>query len=152
MLQAMKRIQVIGPKTELGTVVDLLYEAGTLHIENAPEQIPKDEISLTGVRQEEADEIAGVLSAITAIFATLPALDDDVKVQTRIRANLEKKTTRSSSPGPGRLSVHWKRPPGGLRQRRPSSLSRSRPWTGTKRSSISSNRWKRSYRLSKASK
>ena len=92
MLQAMKRIQVIGPKTELGTVVDLLYEAGTLHIENAPEQIPKDEISLTGVRQEEADEIAGVLSAITAIFATLPALDDDVKVQTRIRANLEKKT------------------------------------------------------------
>ena len=48
MLQAMKRIQVIGPKSELGHVVDLLYEAGTIHLENASELIPKDEISLEG--------------------------------------------------------------------------------------------------------
>ena len=41
MLQKMKRIQVIGPKEELGRVVDLLYRAGTIHLENAPELIPK---------------------------------------------------------------------------------------------------------------
>src|SRR5208283_2447718 len=92
MLQAMKRIQVIGPKAELGHAVDLLYEAGTLHIENAPELIAKDEISLAGVRQEEAEEIAGVLGTISAIFSTLPALADDPGTQSMIRAELEKKT------------------------------------------------------------
>ena len=54
MLQAMKRIQVIGPKADLDRAVDLLYEAGTLHVENAPDRIAKDEIQLTGVRQDEA--------------------------------------------------------------------------------------------------
>jgi V/A-type H+-transporting ATPase subunit I len=92
MLQAMKRIQVIGPKAELGPAVDLLYEAGTLHIENAPDLIAQDEISLTRVRQDEAEEIAGVLGTITAIFTTLPALADDPGRQVRIQAELEKKT------------------------------------------------------------
>ena len=92
MLQAMKRIQVIGPKAELSHTVDLLYEAGTLHIENAPELIAKDEISLAGVRQEEEEEIVGVLGTISAIFSTLPVLTDDPGTQARIRADLEKKS------------------------------------------------------------
>ena len=47
MLQSMKRIQVIGPKAELNRVVDLMYQAGTVHLENASEEIPMKEISLT---------------------------------------------------------------------------------------------------------
>lgn len=92
MLQAMKRIQVIGPKAELGPAVDVLYEAGTLHIENAPDIISKDEISLAGVREEEAEEIAGLLGTITAISAALPAIADDPVTQAGIQADLEKKT------------------------------------------------------------
>ncbi|HVP96451.1 V-type ATP synthase subunit I [Methanoregula sp.] len=92
MLQTMKRIQVIGPKAELGTAVDLLYETGTLHIENTPERIAKDEISLAGVRQDEMEEIAGVLSAITAIFATLPVLPGNPAAHAVIPADLGKMT------------------------------------------------------------
>lgn len=92
MLQAMKRIQVIGPKAELGRAVDLLYEAGTIHLEDAPSLIPKGEIPLEGVRQEEAQEVAGVLSTISAIFSTLPVIADDSAVQAGFRATLETKT------------------------------------------------------------
>lgn len=91
MLQAMKRIQVIGPKAELGHVVDQLYEAGTIHLESATEIIPKDEICLNGVRQEEADEITGVLGTISAIFSTLPVIADDPRVQAEIHTSLERK-------------------------------------------------------------
>ncbi|MGA2698477.1 MAG: V-type ATP synthase subunit I [Methanoregula sp.] len=92
MLQAMKRIQVIGPKAELGRVVDILYEAGTIHLENASELIPKGEIHLECVRQDEADEVAGVLGTISAIFSTLPVIADDPVIQAGLRTTLENKT------------------------------------------------------------
>lgn len=88
MLQAMKRIQVIGPRAELGRAVDLLYEAGTIHLEDAPSLIPKGEISLECVRQEEAQEVAGVLSTISAIFSTLPVIADDPAAQDGFRTSL----------------------------------------------------------------
>ena len=96
MLQAMKRIQVIGPKAELGHVVDQLYQAGTIHLESATEIIPKDEICLNGVRQEEADEITGVLGTISAIFSTLPVIADDPRVQAEIHTSLERKNHAES--------------------------------------------------------
>jgi len=92
MLQAMKRIQVIGPKAELGRVVDRLYEAGTIHLENAPDLIPDGEIHLERIRQDEANVVAEVLSAINAIFSTLPVIADDPGLQARIQSSLLKKT------------------------------------------------------------
>ncbi|MDD1690238.1 MAG: V-type ATP synthase subunit I [Methanoregula sp.] len=92
MLQAMKRIQVIGPKDELGRAVDLLYRAGTVHLENAPELISRGEICLDRVRQEEATAVAEVLGKTSAIFSTLPPIEDDPDRQAQLRASLEKKT------------------------------------------------------------
>jgi V/A-type H+-transporting ATPase subunit I len=88
----MKRIQVIGPKEELGRAVDLLYRAGSVHLENAPGLIPKAELSLDSVRQEEAAEIAGVLTAISAIFSTLPVIEADAARQADLSATLERKS------------------------------------------------------------
>jgi V/A-type H+/Na+-transporting ATPase subunit I len=90
MLQTMKRIQVIGPKDELSRVVDLLYSAGTVHLENATETVRPEEIPLTPVELGTADDIADVLSKITAIFGTLPAIADNTVEQGRILAGLEK--------------------------------------------------------------
>jgi V/A-type H+/Na+-transporting ATPase subunit I len=92
MLQVMKRIQVIGPKDELGRAVDILYRAGTVHLENAHELIPQAEISLSGVRQEESDKVSEVLDKINAIFTTLPVITDDPFRQVQFRAALEKKS------------------------------------------------------------
>ena len=92
MLQSMKRIQVIGPKAELSRVVDLLYQAGTVHLENASEEIPMKEISLTPVKLEAAANISDVLSKIQAIFSTLPAIADDPERQKTLKDTLATKS------------------------------------------------------------
>jgi len=91
MLQRMKRIQVIGPRQELNRVVDLLYNAGTVHLENASREIPESEINLSPVRNDAAQSIAEVLGKIQAIFSTLPSLTRDEEQQARFRAGLDAK-------------------------------------------------------------
>ena len=92
MLQSMKRIQVIGPKEDLNRVVDLMYNAGTVHLENASEEISSRELHLTPVKLEAAQNISDVLSKIQAIFSTLPVIADDRDRQAAIRASLKKKS------------------------------------------------------------
>jgi V/A-type H+-transporting ATPase subunit I len=92
MLQSMKRIQVIGPKAELNRVVDLMYQAGTVHLENASEEISLKEIPLTPVKLEAAQNISDVLSKIQAIFSTLPVIADDPERQAATQAALAKKS------------------------------------------------------------
>ncbi|MFA5268389.1 MAG: V-type ATP synthase subunit I [Methanoregula sp.] len=84
----MKRIQVIGPKAELNRVVDLMYQAGTVHLENASEEIPQKEISLTPVKLEAAVNISDVLGKIQAIFSTLPVIADDPERQRVVQDTL----------------------------------------------------------------
>lgn len=90
MLQRMKRIQVVGPRKELSRVVDLLYDTGTVHLENASEEISHREIQLTPVRMEVAQTIADILGKIRAIFSTLPPIADDPGRQAAVEAALEK--------------------------------------------------------------
>jgi len=90
MLQSMKRIQVIGPKTELNRVVDLMYQSGTIHLENASEEVSKKEIALTPVKLESAQNVAEVLSRIQAIFSTIPVIADDPVQQAGLSASLDK--------------------------------------------------------------
>ena len=92
MLQSMKRIQVIGPKAELNRVVDLMYQAGTVHLENASEEIPIKEISLTPVKLEAAANISDVLGKIQAIFSTLPVIADDPERQKALQDTLAPKS------------------------------------------------------------
>ena len=92
MLQAMKRIQVVGPKEDLGQAVDFLYQAGTVHLEKATELVPKEEIPLYSVRQEETAEVSSVLATISAILSTLPVVADDADAQERAGSSLASKT------------------------------------------------------------
>lgn len=84
----MRRIQVVGPKAELNRVVDLLYSAGTVHLENVAERVPAGEINLVPVEVENVEEIAEVLGKITAICATLPSVADDTIRQGEIRKGI----------------------------------------------------------------
>jgi V/A-type H+-transporting ATPase subunit I len=88
----MKRIQVIGPKQELSRVVDFLYNAGTVHLENASDEVSPSEISLTPVKLEAAQNITDVLSKIQAIFGTLPVIADDPERQAAIQATIANRT------------------------------------------------------------
>ena len=85
----MKRIQVIGPRAELGRTVDILYRAGTVHLENATLLVPHAEIGLVPVEVEEARDIGGVLSTIDAIAGTLPVVRDDPTRQAELSAAMD---------------------------------------------------------------
>ncbi len=120
MLQSMKRIQVIGPKDELNRVVDFMYQAGTVHLENASEEVPFREIQLTPVKLEAAQNISDVLSKIQAIFSTLPVIAGDPEQQATIQATLEKRATTRSSGGPARSLRNLRQHRGNLQQERAS--------------------------------
>ena len=92
MLQVMRRIQVVGPKTELNHVVDFLYTAGRIHLEDAAASLSPEERPLVPVQAELADDIMDVLGKITAIFGTLPLVEDDPGVQDRIRRAIERES------------------------------------------------------------
>ncbi len=88
MLQAMKRIEVVGPRAEMARVVDLLYTAGRIHLENASSAIPPEEISLTPVQPVLAEEITDVTGKISAIVGTLPGISGDLAEDDRFRKSI----------------------------------------------------------------
>ena len=92
MLQRMKRIQIIGPKGDLNRAVDVLYNAGTVHLEDAPSLISPDEIPLIPVKLETVNDISEVLGKINGIFGTLPRTADDPEGRQKVRASLENKS------------------------------------------------------------
>jgi len=93
MLQKMKKIQVVGPKKEFPQLVDLLYQQGTMHLEDACKSVSEEEIHLTKVEKEESAEIADILSKISGILTTLPQIQNDETTQAII-LELQGKTRR----------------------------------------------------------
>ena len=92
MLQKMKRIQVIGPKKEFGAVVDLLYHEGTIHLEDACQCIPKEEIHLIPMEKEKTAEVAEIQGRIAGILSTLPEAPADPAIDEQIASELQDKT------------------------------------------------------------
>ncbi len=89
MLQKMRRIQVIGPKRSFHEAVDVLYRAGTVHLEDVSQCIPEDEISLKKVKMEGLGDVPGILVKINGIFFTLPRTADEQGLQARFEQELD---------------------------------------------------------------
>lgn len=79
MLHRMKRIQVIGPKGDFQDVVDTLYHAGTVHLEDVCKCISNECICLTRVEAGKESEVLGLLARIGSILFTLPVKSDPEK-------------------------------------------------------------------------
>ena len=88
MLQQMKRVQVIGPKEEFSRVVDFLYHEGTLHFENAMQCISRYEIPLKKIEMKKSSEVTEALEKISAIFSTLPIVEEKIGQQSLISRDL----------------------------------------------------------------
>ena len=89
MLQQMKRIQVIGPKPAFNRVVDLLYQEGTLHLEDVSRSVSPDEIPLEKVVLDTTGDVAMILGKINGIFSTIPNVNDDPTHLNEIRKTLQ---------------------------------------------------------------
>jgi V/A-type H+-transporting ATPase subunit I len=72
MLQKMNRILVIGPIQDFHYVVDVLYDAGTVHLEDVSEQISSQEIPVSRWEEETSLEISNLLMRVNGILMTLP--------------------------------------------------------------------------------
>jgi len=92
MLQKMKKIQVMGPKTDLQSVVDVIYHAGTVHLEDVSKTILPGDTILRKMDFTKTGELTGILMKIGGIFLSLPKIPDDVKKQAQITEDLQKKS------------------------------------------------------------
>ena len=89
-LQKMTKVQIIGPKEDLGGVVDLLYRLGTIHLEDARQA----GIHGDAVRRMEAgrgEELSQLLVRVGAVLQALPTLPEDRPAQAALVADLRQK-------------------------------------------------------------
>ena len=94
MLQRMKKVQVIGPKKDLQSVVDLLYHTGTIHLEDISKTILPGDTLLRKIVIEKGADFANILVKIGGIFLALPKIKDDPQKQAQIYDELQKKSHR----------------------------------------------------------
>ena len=94
MLQKMKKVQVIGPKTDLQSVVDVLYHTGTVHLEDVSKTILPGDTLLRKMDAAKGGEIAAILLKIGGIFLTLPKIPDDAVKQAEIQKALRQQSER----------------------------------------------------------
>jgi V/A-type H+-transporting ATPase subunit I len=92
MLQKMKKIQVLGPKNDLQSVVDVLYHTGTIHLEDVSKTILPGDTILRKMDFTKAGELTNILMKIRGIFISLPKIADDIQKQARITEDLQKKS------------------------------------------------------------
>jgi V/A-type H+/Na+-transporting ATPase subunit I len=74
MLQKMTKIQVIGPKDDLHSAVDLLYNLGTVHLEDISTMIAPGDTMLRRVKAGPKADVAGALVRVSGMFHLLPTM------------------------------------------------------------------------------
>jgi V/A-type H+-transporting ATPase subunit I len=74
MLQKMAKIQVIGPKHDLHSAVDFLYNLGTVHLEDATKNIAPGDTMLRRSQQGPRADVASVLIRVNGMVNLLPEL------------------------------------------------------------------------------
>lgn len=90
MLQKMKKVQVLGPKKDLQSVVDVLYHTGTVQLEDISRTIRPGDTLLRKMEIEKGGDIANTLVKIGGIFLALPKIKYDTLKQEQIYEELQK--------------------------------------------------------------
>jgi V/A-type H+-transporting ATPase subunit I len=85
----MKKIQVLGPKKDLQSVVDVLYHTGTVQLEDISRTIRPGDTLLRKMGIEKGGDIGNTLVKIGGIFLSLPKIKYDTKKQEQIYAELQ---------------------------------------------------------------
>jgi V/A-type H+-transporting ATPase subunit I len=74
MLQKMTKIQVIGPKHDLHSAVDVLYNLGTVHLEDVSKTISPGDTALRRIQADQKSDLASELIKISGMFHLLPTM------------------------------------------------------------------------------
>ena len=92
MLQKMKKVQVIGPKKDLQSVVDVLYHTGTVQLEDITKTIQPGDTIIRKMEAEKWGDISNIIVKIGGIFLALPKIKDEPQKQAQIFEELWKKS------------------------------------------------------------
>jgi len=92
MLHKMSKIQVIGPKKDLESVVDVLYNIGTVHLEDVSKTISPGDTILRRMRPSSGADIASVLVKMGGIVHTLPTMRENKERQALLYEELRWKS------------------------------------------------------------
>jgi len=90
MLQKMKNILVVGPKNDYQQIVDVLYQEGTVHLQDIP--IPIGDPVFTSMEIGKTEEVSAVLSKLHGIASILPGKPVEEEIEKRAE-ELRGKTT-----------------------------------------------------------
>jgi V/A-type H+-transporting ATPase subunit I len=77
MLQKMGNILVVGPKKDYQRIVDVLYQSGTIHLEDIRESGSAENLPLKGFVFGKAEDVSNLLIKINGIFQLFPKISDD---------------------------------------------------------------------------
>ena len=92
MLHKMSKIQVIGPKKDLESVVDVLYDIGTVHLEDVSKTISPGDTMLRRMGPSSGGDITSVLVKIGGIVLTLPTMRTNKERQAQLYEELRWKS------------------------------------------------------------
>jgi V/A-type H+-transporting ATPase subunit I len=91
MLQKMTKVQVVGPKKDLQTVVDILYHTGTVHLEDISKTITPGDTILRRLEMAKGGETATLLVKLGGIILALPKTESNAGEQARLAEDLQRK-------------------------------------------------------------
>ncbi|MDD1662498.1 MAG: V-type ATP synthase subunit I [Methanomicrobiales archaeon] len=97
MLQKMTKVQVVGPKKDLQSVVDILYHAGTVHLEDISKTITPGDSILRRLDMGKGNETATLLMKIGGIILALPKTEGNAGEQARLYDDLQRKNPEEMS-------------------------------------------------------
>ena len=73
MLQKMKSVLVVGPKKDFNHLVDVLYQMGTIHLEEVTECLPAECENIRKMHPADHSEISTLIATIEGIVSLIPA-------------------------------------------------------------------------------
>ncbi len=76
MIQKMKSVLVVGPKSDFSQIVDVLYHMGTIHLEEVSEYLQPGSGNVRKILVGSMTEIPVLLATIEGISLLLPAVKD----------------------------------------------------------------------------
>jgi V/A-type H+-transporting ATPase subunit I len=77
MIQKMKSVLVVGPKSDFSQIVDVLYHMGTIHLEEVSEYLQPGSRNVRKIVTGSMADIPVLLASIEGISLLLPAVKDD---------------------------------------------------------------------------
>jgi V/A-type H+-transporting ATPase subunit I len=91
MLQKMAKIQIVGPKTDLHTIVDALYRLGTVQLEDVLPCAALETGVLQKIKTDQKGDLASILGRTDGLLLSLPKIPEDVRIREDRISELRKK-------------------------------------------------------------